>query len=126
MIAQWIGLVKYVYGSFHACIYFWWSSSKPWWPIGIFIQWIMYSCTCLFLAGGPLHLGDIEELPGNSLCVRCPWHSWRFDLSTGQLKQPKKPGVCSVVYPVIVKEDGKLLIGFDQFDQKYFSAESSF
>ncbi|XP_061167888.1 Rieske domain-containing protein-like [Saccostrea echinata] len=76
--------------------------------------------------GGPLHLGDIEELPGNSLCVRCPWHSWRFDLDTGQLKQPKRPGICSVVYPVIVKEDGGLLVGFDQFDPKYFSVDSSF
>lgn len=76
--------------------------------------------------GGPLHLGDIEELPGNTLCVRCPWHSWKFDLDTGLLKQPKRPGVSSVVYPVIVKEDGKLMIGFDQFDPKYFSVDSSF
>ncbi|XP_048729536.1 Rieske domain-containing protein-like isoform X2 [Ostrea edulis] len=76
--------------------------------------------------GGPLHLGDIEELPGHTLCVRCPWHSWRFDLDTGQLKQPKLPGVCSIVYPVIVKEDGKLLVGFDQFDPKYFSVDASF
>lgn len=72
------------------------------------------------MSGGPLHLGDIEELPGNTLCVRCPWHSWKFDLDTGLLKQPKRPGVSSVVYPVIVKEDGKLMIGFDQFDPKYF------
>lgn len=79
-----------------------------------------------FLSGGPLHLGDIEELPGNTLCVRCPWHSWKFDLDTGLLKQPKRPGVSSVVYPVIVKEDGKLMIGFDQFDPKYFSVDSSF
>lgn len=82
--------------------------------------------TVCFLSGGPLHLGDIEELPGNTLCVRCPWHSWKFDLDTGLLKQPKRPGVSSVVYPVIVKEDGKLMIGFDQFDPKYFSVDSSF
>ena len=31
-------------------------------------------------AGGPLHLGDIEVLPDRSLCLRCPWHRWRFAL----------------------------------------------
>lgn len=92
------------------------------------VEWSFFVIlvTVCFLSGGPLHLGDIEELPGNTLCVRCPWHSWKFDLDTGLLKQPKRPGVSSVVYPVIVKEDGKLMIGFDQFDPKYFSVDSSF
>ena len=28
--------------------------------------------------GGPLHSGPIQDG-----CVLCPWHSWRFELSTG-------------------------------------------
>ncbi|KAK3102939.1 hypothetical protein FSP39_015110 [Pinctada imbricata] len=74
--------------------------------------------------GGPLHLGDIEEMPDRSLCVKCPWHSWKFDLYTGRLKSPKGREVTAVTYPVIVKDDGSLHIGFDQFDPKYFKTES--
>ncbi|XP_071524899.1 uncharacterized protein [Panulirus ornatus] len=33
-------------------------------------------------AGGPLHIGDIETLPDQSLCVRCPYHGWKFNLKT--------------------------------------------
>jgi len=35
-------------------------------------------------AGGPLHLGDIEVLPDKSLCIRCPWHKWKFCLAKSQ------------------------------------------
>ncbi|XP_067655491.1 Rieske domain-containing protein-like [Haliotis asinina] len=77
-------------------------------------------------AGGPLHLGDIEDLPGGGLCVRCPWHSWRFDLDTGQVKMPKGRKVTAKVFPVKVKPDGSLLIGFDKFADVYFSIETDF
>ncbi|KAK8748950.1 hypothetical protein OTU49_015611 [Cherax quadricarinatus] len=33
-------------------------------------------------SGGPLHIGDIESLPDQSLCVRCPYHGWKFNLVT--------------------------------------------
>ena len=32
--------------------------------------------------GGPLDQGDIEEL-GDKLLIICPWHSFDFDLKTG-------------------------------------------
>jgi len=31
-------------------------------------------------AGGPLHLGDLEELPLGCLGLRCPWHGWTFEV----------------------------------------------
>lgn len=27
--------------------------------------------------GGPLHEGDIEDMPDGSSCIKCPWHSFR-------------------------------------------------
>jgi nitrite reductase/ring-hydroxylating ferredoxin subunit len=33
--------------------------------------------------GGPLDMGDIEELAGNWFVI-CPWHSFEFDVQTGQ------------------------------------------
>ena len=80
---------------------------------------------CIF-TGGPLHLGDIEEMGDNSLCVRCPWHSWRFDLNTGKVNMPKGQNLTVKVYPVIVAENGQLSIGFDEFAAKYFTGEIDF
>lgn len=70
--------------------------------------------------GGPLHLGDIEDMPDKSLCVRCPWHSWRFNLLTGMVCQPKGKNLQAVVYPVRVRPDGTILVGFHQFSPSYF------
>ncbi|XP_072174054.1 uncharacterized protein HI_0077-like [Diadema setosum] len=42
-------------------------------------------------AGGPLDMGDIEEIEGHS-CLVCPWHDYDFRLDNGEstsgLKQP--------------------------------------
>eukprot|EP01137_Pigoraptor_chileana_P002185 Opistho-2@40692 len=35
-------------------------------------------------AGGPLAQGDIEDLGGGRSCVKCPWHSYRIVLETGE------------------------------------------
>ena len=35
------------------------------------------------LSGGPLFDGDIEDYNGRCH-VMCPWHSYMFDLETGQ------------------------------------------
>ena len=78
--------------------------------IGIVVCW----------PGGPLHVGDIETLPDASLCVRCPWHSWCFDLNTGEAKRPKHPEILATVYPTQVAPDGSLRVGFKEFDQSYF------
>ena len=65
-------------------------------------------------------------LPDKSLCVRCPWHSWRWDLKTGKLKQPKGRDKQAVVYPVKVDPEGNISIGFDEFSPSYFSTENDF
>ena len=50
--------------------------------------------------GGPLHLGNLETVgEAQLLCVACPWHKWRIELSTGKLRMPSGRGVCNQVYP---------------------------
>lgn len=39
--------------------------------------------------------------------LRCPWHGWEYDITTGQ--SVFDPGVKVVTYPVIV-EDGKISV----------------
>ncbi|ROT75077.1 Rieske domain-containing protein isoform X1 [Penaeus vannamei] len=77
-------------------------------------------------AGGPLHVGDIEDVPGKSLCVRCPYHGWKFDLETGKCCHPKSRGdLSAIVYPVRVDpESGEMAVGFDQFNPFYFTGSS--
>ena len=36
-----------------------------------------------FHAGGPLALGDIEDIHGQP-CLRCPWHYYRVAIDTGE------------------------------------------
>lgn len=75
-------------------------------------------------AGGPLHLGEIEDLGEGLLCVRCPWHGWKIDLQTGKVTFPLGHNLkFTVSYPVRVTKEGKLYIGFDGLDEKYFKIE---
>ncbi|XP_051849885.1 Rieske domain-containing protein [Antechinus flavipes] len=45
-------------------------------------------------SGGPLHLGEIEDIDGKA-CIVCPWHKYKITLSTGeglyQSINPKDP-----------------------------------
>ncbi|KAM8960796.1 Rieske domain-containing protein [Pelodytes ibericus] len=34
-------------------------------------------------AGGPLHLGEIEDIDGQT-CIVCPWHKYKIALATGE------------------------------------------
>jgi nitrite reductase/ring-hydroxylating ferredoxin subunit len=34
-------------------------------------------------AGGPLGIGDIEEIGEGIKCIKCPWHAYLIDLETG-------------------------------------------
>ncbi|GFH07333.1 rieske domain-containing protein [Haematococcus lacustris] len=39
-----------------------------------------------FHAGGPLGIGDIEEVNGRA-CLVCPWHYYKIDIESGRLQQ---------------------------------------
>ncbi|XP_045607781.1 uncharacterized protein [Procambarus clarkii] len=73
-------------------------------------------------SGGPLHIGDIEALPDRSLCVRCPYHGWKFNLVTGKCHHPKtRQDLSAMVYPVKVNpQNGEIAIGFNEFNPFYF------
>ena len=78
--------------------------------------------------GGPLHLGDIEDLPGSdSPHIVCPWHKWKFDLSTGRRVRPTggrdhRKNIES--YPVRTDYSGKICIGFESIDPSCFDVRN--
>ena len=51
-------------------------------------------------AGGPLTVGDIEEIDGKA-CVRCPWHNYCVTVETGEKLYQK----------LVRTEDGKMVPG---------------
>ena len=90
-------------------------------------------------SGGPLHLGDIEELPatvtvlGNSNGtsgrsdqgissphIICPWHKWCFELSTGKQVRPLGRDNNIETFPVRTDDSGRIFIGFTSFDPSCF------
>ena len=81
-----------------------------------------------FNAGGPLHLGDIEELGQAALpCIVCPWHSWKFSLENGFVKDPaREKGTKVGIYPVQVTDKGELRVGFRSFSPDYFNGAMEF
>lgn len=73
-------------------------------------------------------MGDIESLgEAKILCVVCPWHKWRLDLTTGKVKVPHRDGIVrNTVYPTKVTSDGTILIGFSEIDTSYFNGDVDF
>ena len=90
-------------------------------------------------SGGPLHLGDIEELPATVLgsnsgtlgCndvdhgissphIICPWHKWCFELSTGRQVRPLGRDNNIETFPVRIDDSGRIFIGFTSFDPSCF------
>jgi 3-phenylpropionate/trans-cinnamate dioxygenase ferredoxin component len=49
--------------------------------------------------GGPLGEGDLE-----GRVVVCPWHAWRWDVTTG--RNANNPAVTVACYPVHMEPDG--------------------
>ena len=77
-----------------------------------------------FVAGGPLHLGEIEEIGKGEVCVRCPWHGWRISLTTGQVLHPTgHADLTTNVFPVKVDDQGRLYVGFNCLSEKYFQVD---
>ncbi|KAK3280624.1 hypothetical protein CYMTET_11536 [Cymbomonas tetramitiformis] len=52
-----------------------------------------------FHAGGPLGVGDIEEV-ANHACIKCPWHNYLITLETGEK-----------LYQGVQMKDGKMVPG---------------
>ncbi|XP_063151477.1 Rieske domain-containing protein [Candoia aspera] len=56
-------------------------------------QFYALDCRC-YHAGGPLHLGEIEDINGQP-CIICPWHKYKITLNTGeglyQAINPREP-----------------------------------
>lgn len=50
-----------------------------------------------FHAGGPLGIGDIEDLDGRA-CLVCPWHYYKIDIQTGDK-----------YYQAVAFQDGKMV-----------------
>ncbi|XP_067124732.1 3-phenylpropionate/cinnamic acid dioxygenase ferredoxin subunit-like [Centruroides vittatus] len=72
--------------------------------------------------GGPLHLGEIEELPDGEPCIKCPWHCWCIKLKDGKIVSSKNRQPTSV-YPVKIDERGNIFIEFQCINEKYFTSE---
>eukprot|EP00117_Sycon_ciliatum_P028571 scpid80031/ scgid5789/ Rieske domain-containing protein len=74
-------------------------------------------------AGGPLVVGDIEDLAVGDPCIVCPFHKYRFRIRTGKNSFPGQPEFDMETYPVRVKGGGRLFIGFAQLSQKCFEEQ---
>ena len=84
---------------------------------------MIFTSTGLCVSGGPLSMGDIEELPGEGLCVRCPWHHWKILLDSGTIGEHKGRTQSTVVYPVKINEEGDIYVGFDQVSRRFFNLD---
>jgi nitrite reductase/ring-hydroxylating ferredoxin subunit len=71
--------------------------------------------------GGPLHVGDIEEVDGKA-CVACPHHGFSFDLQTGICVAPRG-SFKQEVWPVRIEGDGLLSVGFRGISHSIFDSE---
>ncbi|KAI8822446.1 uncharacterized protein EV422DRAFT_618935 [Fimicolochytrium jonesii] len=65
-------------------------------------------------SGGPLHLGDIEDLGSDDPVIVCPWHSYRFSLVTGTSPQCEQHPALTL--PVVL-EDGQLYLELPEGDE---------
>lgn len=93
--------------------------------------------TC-YHAGGPLGLGDIEEVNGEA-CIKCPWHAYQVSLNDGGkfyeglvLDQTTKKLVPSGwqkkqfaqrVHDIEERKDGSIWVKINSNEQKYDSDE---
>ena len=65
-------------------------------------------------------MGDIEDLNG-SICVRCPWHGWQFNVVSGETDVSDT--IQLEVYPVRIGDGDALYVGFTALDTATFSQE---
>ncbi|CAL1530426.1 unnamed protein product [Lymnaea stagnalis] len=75
-------------------------------------------------AGGPLHMGDIEDFSPGEVCLKCPWHKWKFKVDTGAILSPTGQNITAKTFPVRVDNIGNIFIGFDSLGPSYFEMDS--
>ena len=84
--------------------------------------------------GLPILNGDIEDLGNGHICVRCPWHSYRIDLVTGEgwyygVNPPSKKqtlkskGPKQRPYPVHVDEEGYVCVTYDTSGPEVYESD---
>jgi len=102
-------------------------SSESWSMCECF-HWIHCKLALFYcVPGGPLHLGDIEDMAGmESPRVVCPWHKWCFELATGRLIRPAWKHQDIQSYPVITNSSGQIFIGFSSIDPTCFIQDPDF
>ena len=68
-------------------------------------------------------MGDIDVVPETStVCVTCPWHKWKIDLSNGHVLSPlHHNNKRAQVYLTRVDENYGIWIGFSKFSADYFN-----
>ncbi|KAL2915096.1 hypothetical protein HK105_205420 [Polyrhizophydium stewartii] len=59
-------------------------------------------------SGGPLHLGDIEDLGGPHAAIVCPWHEFRFALADGSCSTTD--ALCAETPTADILPDGSVTI----------------
>lgn len=59
-------------------------------------------------------------------CVRCPWHSYKIALETGQVTKPAKKNFRLNVYPVTVDQQGRISVGFESIAPDFFNGAFDF
>lgn len=71
--------------------------------------------------GGPLHLGDIEEIDGQ-ICVSCPVHRWSFDLDSGKcLVSDQVKMKCFEIK--VTEREREIYVGFDGIQDEVFRSQ---
>jgi nitrite reductase/ring-hydroxylating ferredoxin subunit len=79
--------------------------------------------------GGPLDLGDIEDVERSGLCVVCPWHRWTFSLRNGAIVIGDSGSgnfAALPVYPVAMDREGRISVGFTRFSSALFARPLDF
>lgn len=82
-------------------------------------------------AGGPLVDGRIVHADGRT-CLQCPWHSYMFDIETGEGIYQESPnrykskGPRQRIHQVQVRQDQNLFIALNESSQNIASDEYAF
>ncbi|GAB5368319.1 hypothetical protein AAMO2058_001309400 [Amorphochlora amoebiformis] len=86
-----------------------------------------------FHAGAPLQMGDIEDFDGHT-CIKCPWHSYRIDIKTGDhiqavysadrtKRKVRINAKCQRTHRVQLDKNGNIFVTIESLDTRMKSDE---